>query len=225
MSSLTLPQQIADRLRRAILTGALPPGASIKERDQAAEMGVSRTPMREAIRILAQEGLVTLRPARSPLVAHPSLKEVTDDLAVLRVLEMLACERALETATPEQVAQVTGLHERMVEISDTADPLDFFETDMAFHRAIVSAADNPALAETHSAYLARLWRSRFLSARMRSDRARVLRQHGDIARGLATRNRDLMLGEAAHHLERLEDNIRHFFETGEEERTQAAARA
>lgn len=212
MSNPTLPQQIANRIRREILTGDLAPGAQIKERDNAAEMGVSRTPMREAIRILAQEGLVTLRPARSPIVAAPTLKEVQDDIAVLRVLELLACELALKNATEAETAQVMALHERMVEISESADPVDFFDIDMAFHRAIVAASHNPSLIETHESYLARLWRSRFLSARQRSNRERVLDQHGNIARGLALRDRTMMLRDAVDHLERLGDHITQYFE-------------
>lgn len=208
----TLPQQIANRIRRDILTGDLAPGAQIKERDNAAEMGVSRTPMREAIRILAQEGLVILRPARSPIVAAPTLKEVLDDIAVMRVLEMLACELALQNATADEVAQVMALHEKMVEISDTADPVDFFDIDMAFHRAIVAASHNPSLIESHDGYLAKLWRSRFLSARQRSNRERVLDQHGNIARGLAQRDRELMLTDAADHLQRLGEHITRYFE-------------
>ena len=70
MPDLTLPEQIAQSLRRDILRGRLSPGDSIKERDNAAERGVSRTPRREAIRILAQEGLVILRPSRSPIVTR-----------------------------------------------------------------------------------------------------------------------------------------------------------
>ena len=67
MAEHSLPDQIADELRRDILRGRLVPGDAIKERDNATEMGVSRTPLREAVRILAKEGLVDLRPARSPI--------------------------------------------------------------------------------------------------------------------------------------------------------------
>jgi DNA-binding GntR family transcriptional regulator len=211
-NQLTLPQQIATRLRRDILTGDLAPGAQIKERDNAMEMGVSRTPMREAIRILAQEGLVVLRPARSPIVAAPTLKEVQDDIAVLEVLEMLACELALQNATASEIAQVMALHDEMVAVSEAADPVDFFDIDMAFHRAIVAASHNPSLIESHGGYLARLWRSRFLSARQRSNRERVLDQHGQIARGLAQRDRGMMLPVAADHLARLAEHVTKYFE-------------
>ena len=77
----TFPAAIAARLRREILTGALPPGSPVKERDHAERLGVSRTPLREAVRILAKEGLVTLRPLRSPLVADPTRDEALDEVA------------------------------------------------------------------------------------------------------------------------------------------------
>ncbi|MDZ4134172.1 MAG: GntR family transcriptional regulator, partial [Paracoccaceae bacterium] len=82
----SLAEQIASSLRRDILLGKLAPGALIKERDSSADRGVSRTPLREAIRILASEGLVVLRPSRSPVVANPSLKEIIDDLVVMNTL-------------------------------------------------------------------------------------------------------------------------------------------
>ncbi|MEL7416108.1 MAG: GntR family transcriptional regulator, partial [Pseudomonadota bacterium] len=85
----TLPEQIADRLRRAILHGDLHPGATIPERETSTELGVSRTPLREALRILANEGLVSIRPARSPVVANPSLREIRDLFAVQAALEAL----------------------------------------------------------------------------------------------------------------------------------------
>ncbi|MDN3722463.1 GntR family transcriptional regulator [Roseibium salinum] len=96
MSEPNLADEIAARLRRDILRGKLPPGSAIKERDNALELGVSRTPMREAIRILAKEGLVILRPSRSPVVARPSFKEISDQVAVLVALEKFSAELACE---------------------------------------------------------------------------------------------------------------------------------
>lgn len=212
MDSKTLPEQIADRLRRDILLGKLEPGASIKERDSAADLGVSRTPMREAIRILAREGLVLLRPARSPIVADPSLKEVTDDLAVMTVLEVLSGRLACANASAEELTEIEHIYDVMLETSGTADPLDFFETDMSFHRAIVNAAHNPALAETHGAYVARLWRARFLSATKRSDRARSLHQHGEIVRGLKCRDADFVAREIESHIRHVITNISDLYE-------------
>ncbi|WP_212523334.1 GntR family transcriptional regulator [Actibacterium sp. MT2.3-13A] len=212
MSTHTLPEQIANSLRRDILLGKLAPGTSIKERDNAAELGVSRTPMREAIRILAKEGLVILRPSRSPVVADPSLKEVTDDLAVMSALEVLSGKLACANATAEELDRIAALQDKMLEISGDANSLDFFETDMAFHRAIAEASHNPALAETHGAYIARLWRTRYLSASQRSDRARALHQHGEIVRGLKARDTEFVAREIESHVQHILINISDLFE-------------
>ena len=116
MNDGILAEQIANRLRRAILRGALPPGASIKERDNAAELGVSRTPMREAIRILAKEGLVELRPARSPIVALPDLTAVTEQAEVLIALEKLSAELACVHATEDELAELAELVDRIEQV-------------------------------------------------------------------------------------------------------------
>jgi len=216
MADPTLPEQIADRLRRDILRGILAPGAPIKERDAAAERGVSRTPMREAIRILAKEGLVILRPARSPVVADPSLKEVTDALAVLSVLEVLSGRLACTEATADEIAEIGRIHDRMTEGYGTLDSVALFEVDMDFHIAIAHASHNPVLAETHNAYLARLWRARYLSARQGKSRVRVLRQHGAIVEGLRRRDPDMVGAEIESHLEHLVINISQHFENREE---------
>lgn len=188
MTTTTLAEQIANHLRREILRGKLKPGAPIKERDNAADLGVSRTPMREATRILAKEGLVDLRPSRSPLVARPSLREVKDAIDVLTALEVLSGRLACQNATSEDIEGLRQIHVQMSEIYDKADPLDLFEVDMSFHLAIARASHNALLAETHQAYLARLWRVRYLTASLRHNRQRVLAQHGTILEGLEARS-------------------------------------
>src|SRR5210317_61873 len=127
MPKNSLAEKIATRLRRDILRGKLKPGSPIKERDNAAELGVSRTPMREAIRILAKEGLVELRPARSPIVAQPGFKEVEDLAAVLIALEKLSVELACLHATETDLTRIQALVQRMSDTFDHTDPLDMFE--------------------------------------------------------------------------------------------------
>lgn len=216
MAEPNLAEDIANHMRRQILLGELAPGQSIKERDNAAELGVSRTPLREAIRMLAKEGLVILRPARSPIVADPSLKEVSDALEVLGALELFGCTLAVENATESQIARVIGHHEKLLSMADTRDSLDFFEEDMAFHKSIVEATGNLPLIETHGAYLARLWRARYLSAQRASDRVRVLRQHGVIAEGLSTRDIPKMTNETKEHFDYLFANVSVFYKERED---------
>ena len=212
MADKTLPEQIAQRLRREILRGTLAPGDSIKERDTAAEMGVSRTPMREAIRILAQEGLVILRPSRSPIVADPSLQDITDMIEVLTCLELRAAALACARATEAEIAAIRAIQAHMESVYDVMDPVDVFEIDMSFHLAIVRAAHNAVLAEAHNAYLSRLWRARYLSAARKRSRDRVLGQHRAIADALLARDAVALTGHVESHLEHLAINVRHRYE-------------
>ncbi|CUH76014.1 GntR family transcriptional regulator [Tropicibacter naphthalenivorans] len=217
MSDETLAENIANHLRREILRGNLAPGSQVKERDNAAEMGVSRTPMREAIRILAKEGLVTLRPARSPIVAQPTFREVADNIEVLTSLELLSAKLAVERATDAQIDEIAEVAGRMARDYDTLDMIDVFELDMEFHRAIARASNNPVLAEAHRAILARLWRARYLSATRKRSRDRVLRQHDEIVQSLRARDPKAAQSTLYAHLEALLDNVTEYFKLEGEE--------
>ncbi len=207
MSEQNLAENIANQLRRDILRGKLAPGASIKERDNATDMGVSRTPLREAIRILAKEGLVDLRPARSPIVSVPSIKQISDDVEVLLAVEILSGELACTRATEEDLAEIKGLLVEMEQKFDSADPLDLFEVDMGFHSAIARAAHNAPLAEIHSTFLRRLWRGRFLSSVKRRNRARVIDHHTAILDALRARDPDSTRVAILMHMKNLQSDI------------------
>lgn len=206
-AAATLGGQIAGQLRRDILTGALPPGAPVKERDHAARMDVSRTPLREAIRILADEGLIVLRPSRSPVVADPSLREVRDDLTVMIALEVLSGRLACAAARDDDLDAIAARHAAMVADDAENYTLHFFEMDMDFHRAIVAASHNAGLIRTHGEYVGRLFRARYLSASARNERGRVLEEHGAICRALMARDAGDAETAIARHLDNLTRNI------------------
>ncbi|MDO5528197.1 MAG: GntR family transcriptional regulator [Paracoccus sp. (in: a-proteobacteria)] len=203
--------ELASQLRREILRGVFPPGAIIKERMNAERLGVSRTPMREAVRVLAQEGLVQLRPLRSAVVADPSITEVRHEIAVLRALELLAADLAVENVTAADLARIAALEARIALDYETGDRLDVFDVDMEFHLAIVAASGNPALIRTHREYLARLWRLRFISARERRRGDRVLEDHEYMRRALQTRDAALLRARINRHLDGLVRNIEIYF--------------
>ncbi|KGJ06361.1 hypothetical protein IT41_01580 [Paracoccus halophilus] len=207
---------MAARLRREILTGELPPGSPLKERDHALRLGVSRTPLREAVRMLGQEGLVTLRPLRSPIVADPSLAEVLDEIAVLRQLELFSGGLACVNASDAEIGTIAQMVDRIAEQHATGDKLDVFDLDMRMHRAIADAAHNAALSRTYGEYLARLWRIRFLSARERADAPRVLADHRDMVAALRDRDPDRMMAAIGSHLDGLVRNVTRHFQRREE---------
>lgn len=196
----TLPEKVAGELREKILLGSYPPGAPIHERETAAELGVSRTPLREALRILANEGLVSIRAARSPVVTNPSAQEVGELYAVMRVLEALAGELACAVATPAQLESVRAAHEALYGIDPAKDSFSFFKADQAFHAAIVAGTGNPALQKTHAEYNARLWRARYMTARVHTDRDRILHDHAQILRGMEARDTHWVVTALESHL-------------------------
>lgn len=208
MADNSLPSQIAQQLRRDILRGKLPPGTPIKERENASERGVSRTPMREAIRILAQEGLVHLRPSRSPVVASPSYREVADQVELMVMLEIRSAELACKNASGEEIAAILELVEYIAVHFDDTDPLDMFDVDMAFHSAIAEASHNAPIAEVHRGSLQRLWRARYLSAVQVRNRERLVDEHRRIAEALAARDPEAAAAAIRHHLRNMKMDIR-----------------
>src|SRR5512139_1808712 len=105
----TLPAAIADRLRELIIEGELAPGERLNERHLCERMLVSRTPLREALRLLAHDGLVTVIPNRGAFVAHMSPDAVRQSFEIMGALEALAAELACRNVTDEEVAEIAAL--------------------------------------------------------------------------------------------------------------------
>lgn len=127
-------------LRAAILAGAFPPGGRLIESDIAEQMGVSRAPVREAIRALQQEGLVEIFPHRGAVVVGVSEEELERIYELRALIEQIAFARACETIQPEQLEELAGLIEAMRrQVADAAID-DLIESDIAFHRLIVRAS-------------------------------------------------------------------------------------
>ena len=204
----TLAERVADELRDLVLLEKLEPGAAIPERETAEALGVSRTPLRESLRILASEGLVEIEPNHAPTVANPSLEELRNLLQVQGALEALAGELACQVATDEDLSDIAAMEADMRSCSDSSDALAFFQKDMAFHHRIVSASANNALIETHRTYNSRLWRARFISSRQRVNREGTLNQHADIVEALSARHSRKAAKALGRHLKSGYRNIK-----------------
>lgn len=197
----SLAERAADTLREFILLGKLAPGVAVPERELAEALKISRTPLKEALRILENEGLITYGSTRRPRVADPSLEELAQNLVVLGALEALAGELACTHATDTEIAEAAKLESCMRLAEESTEPLDFFNWDMEFHRTIVRAARNAPLLESHNRYNARLWRARFISSRTRTARDRTLGQHEDILAALQDRDGSRCAKHMRRHLE------------------------
>ncbi len=203
----SLGSQVADVLRTQILLGELMPGDTIPERETSAALGVSRTPLREALVVLEAEGLVDMSPAKSPIVAKPSLLELSQMLLVQSELEALAGEIACTEATESEIADIEDIHNRMVANADTAESIDFFQIDMAFHEAVVAASKNDVLIKTHKQFHVRLWRARFLTASKKATRATSIADHALIVEGIRQRDKQKVSGRMRDHLRKVISNV------------------
>ena len=203
----SLADETAEILRGMILLGKLPPGTPLPEREISAALGISRTPLREAVRLLEKEGLVEYSPSRRPSVANPSLHEITNYLRVQGALEALGGELACANATDDELTAIARLNEEMQDLSGKDDPLTSFKRDMAFHSAIVAAGHNEPLSETHATYNARLWRARFLSSQRESGRESTQNEHQTIIDTLMTRNPEQTAAALKRHLNTAVINI------------------
>ena len=126
-----LGTETAEKLRELILLEKLPAGMFIPERDIAEVLGISRTPMREALRILEREGLIEYTSTRRSRVADPSIEELLQSMSVLSTLEALGGEIACSNATEKDLRKIKHLNQTMLDKSDVFSSIDFFKTDMA----------------------------------------------------------------------------------------------
>jgi DNA-binding GntR family transcriptional regulator len=163
ISTSTLRQRIAERLRKAIVEGSLRPGERVVERRLASELGCSLTAVREALVQLEAEGFITKTPNSTTHVTSLSLAELEKSLALRRVLEGFALEEAARLITPEQIETMERCSVEMIEAADRGDGEQFTRKDLAFHEAIWESANNEFLV----AALRRIARPQFAFAAMR----------------------------------------------------------
>lgn len=142
-----LYEQVAELLRARIYAHELAPGAWIDEQSLADEFGISRTPMREALKVLASEGLVELRPRRGCYVAELSERDLDEIFPVLALLEGRVVEEATQRATGADFARLERIHADLERHAAAHDTDRFFEANQAFHGALQELAGNRWLSQ------------------------------------------------------------------------------
>ena len=158
-----LHEEAVDRLRDLIVRGELAPGARLNERVLTARLGVSRTPLREAIKLLATEGLVELMPNRGAVVAPIEPARIAETLAVMGALESLAGELACAQASGQDVAEIRALHYEMLAMHARGDLDGYFRYNQAIHLRLVEASGNAVLAQTYRQLNANVRRVRYMA--------------------------------------------------------------
>jgi DNA-binding GntR family transcriptional regulator len=154
---------VCGHIRNLIVHGELASGERINELGLSEALGVSRTPIREALKVLAAEGLVELLPNRGSRVTTPSTDEIVNLFAVIAALERLAVETVTLQASAPALARLRALHDEMLRRYAEGDRDRYFELNHRIHETIIEMADNPQLSRTHADLMTRARRPRFVA--------------------------------------------------------------
>jgi DNA-binding GntR family transcriptional regulator len=199
-----LHEEATDRLRDLIVQGRLIAGARLNERLLTAQLGVSRTPLREAFKVLATEGLVELLPNRGAIVSEIDPVRLAETLAVMGALEALAGEFACVNASDGQINEIRSLHHEMLANHARGDLAGYFKFNQAIHLKIVKYSGNTVLHNTYRQLNANVRRARYMANLSQERWDAAVREHGEILEALGARDvvriKALLADHLAHKL-------------------------
>lgn len=200
ISRRPLHEEAVDRLRDLIVQGRLAPGARLNERVLCQRLGISRTPLREAFKVLASEGLVELLPNRGAVVAPLDPDRLQHTFAVMGALEALAGELACAHARAQQIDEIRALHYDMLAAHARGDLAGYFRHNQAIHLKIAEASGNPVLAHTYRRLNANVRRARYMANLSRERWDAAVREHEEILAALSARDAERLKRLLLEHL-------------------------
>ncbi len=185
-------QEVIPWIRDRIIEGKLAPGSRIPERVICEELNISRTPLREAFKVLAAERLITLTPNRGAVVTRLSFKDVDDAMKLMAYLEGFAGKLLCESISKRQIDHLHAMHDSMVEFYRAENHLDYFKVNRQIHLALLEAADNEILLQTYLDVSARFMRFRYAGNRAKPRWDRAVKEHEQILISIEARDSELL---------------------------------
>ena len=195
-----LHEEAVDQLRDRIVQGDLNPGARLNERVLCEQLGISRTPLREAIKVLATEGLVELLPNRGAIVTALKAETMADTLAVMGSLESLAGELACANASEGDLAEIRALHFEMLAHHARRALAEYFRCNQRIHLKIIEASGNAVLVNTYRQLNANVRRARYMANLSQERWDSAVREHEQILAALTSRDAPRLKRLLAEHL-------------------------
>lgn len=197
----SLHDELVATVRDMILEGELAPGTRIPEVAICEDLGISRTPLREALKVLASEGLVVLLPRRGSMVSEVSVDEISAVFEVMASLEALIGELIVERATDADIAEIDRMHTKMMVAHSDGNRTAYFRQNQNIHYRLASLTCNPVLESTYETYSRKIMRGRSVANldQLRWDES--AREHGGIMEALRQRNGRLLAERMKEHSE------------------------
>lgn len=184
----SLHEELADILRGMIVDCHLTPGDRINEKKLTEHFGVSRTPLREALKVLSKEGLIQLNVNRGAIVAPVTLSDLQEVFPVLAALEGAAGELACEKISDRDIQSIRKAQARMEQAFHAGDRGTYFRYNQEIHTRILDVADNPTLASHHRSLFGRVQRARFLANLSDERWQTAVQEHKEILSALEERD-------------------------------------
>lgn len=207
IARLGLTDQVAARLRTLLVEGRIAPGAKLNERVLAEQLRVSRTPLREAIKLLAQEGLVDLLPNRGAVAVKLTEADIVHTFEVLAGLEAMSGELAAARISDAALSELRAKHHEMLAAFERRDLSNYYRLNAAIHVGINEAAANPVLAATYRRINARVQSMRFRTNQDEAKWRLAVQEHAQMMQALTERNAAVLGRVLAEHLAHKRDVV------------------
>ncbi len=225
ISPLGLHDQVVSRLRTMLVEGQIAPGAKLNERELSELLHVSRTPLREAIKLLAEQGLVDLLPNRGAVAVKLSQADVIDTFEVLAGLEGMSGELAAQRISDAELAELRALHYDMLACHARNDLSGYYRINAQIHSAINAAARNPVLAKAYHLINARVQSLRFRSNQDGANWKLAVKEHERMIQALEVHDGAALRSVLVEHLQHKRDTVLALLRSGKIYPQPAAAAA
>ncbi|MHA6262275.1 GntR family transcriptional regulator [Arenibacterium sp. CAU 1754] len=211
----SLHHELVDRLQTLIINAELEPGSKVPEKLLCDKFGVSRTPLREALKVLASDGLVRLEPNRGAWVTQVTKQEVEEVFPVLGALEALSGELACKHITDTEIEEVRALHDQMMQSYRNRDLNTYFSINQKIHRAILLAARNKTLTTSCQALSLRMQRARYLANMTEGRWYDAVQEHEKILEYLVAKDGPKLASTLLHHMDAKRASVVRWLQTRE----------
>ena len=205
---LPLRDVVFNTLREAILRGDLVPGERLMELQLAAKLGVSRTPIREAIRMLEQEGLAITIPRKGAIVAGMTEKDMQDVLEIREALEELSVQVACDKITDEEIAKLRKNMKNFEHSLKSGDLKKMAQADVEFHDVIYQATDNPKLISMLNNLREQMYRYRVEYLKNPQNHDQLLKEHEAIYKGIVEKDKAAVTEMIRKHISNQVDVVK-----------------
>jgi DNA-binding GntR family transcriptional regulator len=209
----TLHDELLERLRQMIIDGDLAPGEKVPEKELCERFAVSRTPLREALKVLANDGLVTLTPNRGAMIADLTLDDLEEAFPVMGALEALSGEMACANITDAEIDEIKKIHVNMIAHYEARELKSYFRTNQQIHEMILAAAGNQTLSALYRGLEGRIRQARYLANMSTTRWTQAVQEHEQIIAALETRNGAKLAAILKSHLANKYETVKEELQT------------